>query len=242
MYFTNCSYTSVEVYPIIICVNVPDWFLHNSWKSLLSSVEREFWSRVQQPLCFISPGMFTYLASIKHCEALNHALSNSQCLQSKTKSICFLHGCQGNRRQELHLTVPRKAELWTDLLNIYKNHVRAQLHPGEILSQLLSTFTFPSFQHLFLKHLLLTFQSLLTTLTPVHFPSPNNIFRSSLVWSKSCGFSYFPAVQCFSCYLPLDCVFKRTQVRYFSLRNWEKERQWTGWNSKQEREFQQPRK
>lgn len=146
------------------------------------------------------------------------------------------------REQKARITSIRKAELWTDLLNIYKNHVRAQLHPGEIPSQLLSTFTFPSFQHLFLKHLLLTFQSLLTTLTPVHFPSPNNIFRSSLVWSKSCGFSYFPAVWCFSCYLPLDCVFKRTQVRYFSLRNWEKERQWTGWNSKQAREFQQPRK
>lgn len=159
-----------------------DSFLHNRWKTSPSSVERGFWGRVQQPLCFISPGMFIYLVSIKHCEAWNHALSNSECLRSKTRSICFLHRCQRNRRQELHLSVPRKAEVWTDLRNIYKNHVRAQLHPGEILSQLLSTFPFPSFYNLFSSIFFLLSKSLLTTLTPVLSPSPHNIFRSS--WSE----------------------------------------------------------
>lgn len=82
-------------------------------------------------------------------------------------------------------------------------HSRVFLPPFPRASSLASFSYFPN--PFFLK----------TTLTPVLPPSPPPIFFiSDLLRSKSCGFSCFPAVQCFSCCLPLDCLFKRAQGRY----------------------------
>lgn len=134
----------------------------------------------------------------------------------KKKSTCLLHGCKGNRRQELHLPVPRKAKVQTDLLDICKNSVRAQLHPGEILPLSLSSFSYCFSQSLFFSIFLLLSKSLLFKNHSYTCASPHpDVFISDLLRSKSYGFSYFPTVQCFSCSLPLDCVFERAQGRYF---------------------------
>lgn len=186
-----------------------DSFLHNSWKTPPSNVERGFWGRVQQPLCFISPGMFIYLASIKHCEVWNYTPSNSECLQSKTRSICFLCGYQGNRRQELLLSVPRKTEVWTDLSNIYENYIRAQLHPGEMLSHHSQLFLSPFFR-VRSKASLFSFANSFLPRSHLCFspPSPLTIFLDP-VWSEVNPVASLPAVQCLSHYLPLDCVQHR---------------------------------
>lgn len=138
-----------------------DSFLYNSRKTIPRSVERGFWGRVRQPFCCLFPGMFFCSASIKHYEAWNHALSHFECSQSRKKSTCFLHGCKGNRRQELHLLLPRKAKVCRDLLDICKNGVGAQLHPGEILSLSLSSFSSPFPQSLFFSIIFLLSKSLL---------------------------------------------------------------------------------
>lgn len=119
------------------------------------------------------------------------------------------------QRQELHLLVPRKAKVCRDLLDICKNGVGAQLHPGEILSLSLSSFSSPFFQSLFFSTIFLLTKSLLFKDHSYTCASPlPPFFISDLLRSKSCGFSCFPAVQCFSWYLPLDCLFKRAQGRY----------------------------
>lgn len=187
-----------------------DSFPHNSWKTPPSSVERGCWGRVQQPLCFISPGMFIYLASIKHHEAWDYALSNSEYLRSKTRSICFCVDAKGTEDKNY---IYQYLEMLKYGL-AYRTFIKTMLEHNFILERSCESLNFfsPLFSESVLKHLFFFFNFPNSFLPRPHLcfspPSPLTIFLDT-VWSEVNPVASLPAVQCFSCYLPLDCVEHR---------------------------------